>query len=96
MAAIGTTHIGGIERILRVDPSCPDTVDDHVEALTDPHAMWPGLTASSGCMQHWLVSGSSAGFRDLRVDQELCDYPRTGQQESTFNFSLEIIDEDLR
>lgn len=95
VAAIGTTHIGEIERMLRVDPSRPDTVDDYVEALTDPYISWPGLTASSDSVEHWAGLGSRAGYEDLKVDQDLDDYPRTGERNSTAEFSFEVIDGGL-
>lgn len=92
VAAIGTTHIGEIERMLRVDPSRPDTVEDHVEALTDPYVNWPGLASSAGAVGHWGGDGSRAGFGGSKAAQDLDDHPRTGERKSTENTRFEVID----
>ena len=92
VAAIGTTHIGEIERMLRVDPSRPDTVEDHVEALTDPYVNWPGLASSAGAVGHWGGDGSRAGFGGPKAAQDLDDHPRTGERKGTENTRFEVID----
>lgn len=96
VSAIGTTRIGEIERMLRVDPSRPDTVDDHIEALTDPYSSWPGLAASSGSVQHWADFGSRAGYGDLKVDQNLDDYPPTGEPNCTVRSPLQVLDGGMK
>lgn len=96
VAAIGTTHIGEIERMLRVDPSRPDTVEDHVGALTNPYIFWPGLAASEGSVENWAGIGSRAGAGDTGRTSNLGNYPRTGERKSTPRFSFEVIDGSLR
>lgn len=92
VAAIGTTHIGEIERMLRVDPSRPDTMEDHVGALTDPYVNWPGLASSAGAVGHWGGDGSRAGFGGPKAAQDLDDHPRTGERKSTETDRFEVID----
>ncbi|KGF24112.1 hypothetical protein [Corynebacterium tuscaniense] len=96
VAAIGTTHIGEFERLARVDPSRPDTVEDHVEALIDPYATWPGLTSSAGAASHWAGLGSRADSGCLRADQDLGDYPQTGEPRSTHSASLRVVKGGLK
>lgn len=95
VAAIGTTHVGDFGRVARVDPSCPDTVEDHVGSLTDPYSSWPGLAASSDSVEHWADFGSRAGAGDSGRTSDLDDYPRTGERKSTPGFSFEVIDGGL-
>lgn len=95
VAAIGTTHVGDFERVARVDPSRPDTVEDHVGSLTDPYSSWPGLAASSDSVEHWADFGSRAGAGDSGRTSDLDDYPRTGERKSTPGFSFEVIDGGL-
>ena len=95
VAAIGTTHIGEIERMLRVDPSRSDTVEDHVGPLTDPYSSWPGLAASSDSVEHWADFGSRAGAGDSGRTSDLDDYPRNGERKSMPGFSFEVIDGGL-
>ena len=95
VAAIGTTHVGDFERVARVDPSRPDTVEDHVGSLTDPYSSWPGLAASSDSVEHWADFGSRAGAGDSGRTSDLEDYPRTGERKSTPGFSFEVIDGGL-
>lgn len=96
VAAIGTTQIGEIERMLRVDPSRPDTVEDHVGALTHPYIFWPGLAASEDSVENWAGIGSRAGAGDTGRTSNLGNYPRTGERKSTPRFSFEVIDGGLR
>lgn len=96
VAAIGTTHIGEFERLARVDPSRPDTVEDHVNALTDPYATWPGLTSSAGSASHWAGLGSSAGSGGPKVDQDLGDYPQKGEPRSTHSSTLRVVEGGLK
>lgn len=96
VAAIGTTHIGEIERMLRVDPSRPDTVEDHVGALTDPYVNWPGLASSAGAVGHWGGDGSRAGFGGPKAAQDLDDHPRTGERKSTETARFEVIDGGIK
>lgn len=92
VAAIGTTHIGEFERLARVNPERTDTVEDHVEALTDPYVNWPGLASSAGAVGHWGGDGSRAGFGGAGQRSDLGDYPRTGERKSTENTRFEVID----
>ncbi len=96
VAAIGTTHIGEFERLLRVDPKRPDTVEDHLDRLIDPYAMWRGLAADAGEVGHWAGIGSNAGAGGAGRTSDLDDYPRTGERDSTSEFSFEVIDGGLR
>lgn len=96
VSAIGTTHIGEIERMLRVDLSRPDTVEDHVGSLADAYSSWPGLAASSDSVEHWAELGSSAGSGDPRVDQDLDHYPRTGEQNRMVQTSFRVLDGGLK
>lgn len=95
VAAIGTTHIGEIERMLRVDPSRPDTVEDHVGALTDPYIFWPGLAASSDSVENWAGLGSRAGASDAGRTLDLDDYPRTGELQRTVQPPFRVLDGGL-
>ena len=92
VAAIGTTHIGEFERLVRVNPERTDTVEDHVEALTDPYVNWPGLASSAGAVDHWGGDGSRAGFGGPKTAQDLDDHPRTGERKSTERACFEVID----
>lgn len=92
VAAIGTTHIGEFERLVRVNPERTDTVEDHVEALTDPYVNWPGLASSAGAVDHWGGDGSRAGFGGPKAAQDLDDHPRTGERKSTEKARFEVID----
>lgn len=94
VAAIGTTHVREIERMLRVDPSRPDTVEDHVRSLTDPYSSWPGLAASSDSVEHWAGLGPRAG--GPRVDQDLDNYPRTGEPNRMVQTSFRVLDGGLK
>ena len=96
VAAIGTTHVGDFERLARVDPERPDTVEDHVEALTDPYVNWPGLASSAGAVGHWGGDGSRAGFGGPKAAHGLDDYPRTGERKSTETARFEVIDGGIR
>lgn len=96
VAAIGTTHIGEFERLARIDPTRPDTVEDHVEALTDPYAAWPGLAAGVGSVGHWNGSGSRAGSRNAGCALDLGHYPRNGGRNSTARARFEVIDGGLK
>ena len=96
VAAIGTTHVGDFERLARVDPERPDTVEDHVEALTDPYVNWPGLASSAGAVGHWGGDGSRAGFGGPKAAQDLDDHPRTGERKSTETARFEVIDGGIR
>ena len=96
VAAIGTTHIGEFERLARVDPSRPVTVQDHVDALTDPYATWPGLTSSAGSASHWAGLGSSAGSGGPRADQDFGDHPQTGEPRSTHSSTLRVVEGGLK
>lgn len=92
VAAIGTTHIGEFERLARVNPGRPDTVEDHLDSLTDPYATWPGLTSSVGAVSHWAGIGSRAGAGDAGRTSDLEDYPRTGERKSIEKARFEVID----
>lgn len=92
VAAIGTTHLYEFERLARFNPERPDTVEDHVEALTDPYAMWPGLATDVGALSHWAGLGSKAGFGGAGQRSDLGDYPRTGERKGTENTRFEVID----
>lgn len=96
VAAIGTTHIGEFERLTRLDPTRPDTVEDHVEALTDPYAAWPGLAAGVGSVGNWSGSGSRAGSRNAGCALDLDHYPRNGGRNSTLRARFEVIDGGLK
>lgn len=96
VAAIGTTHVGDFERVARVDPSRPDTVEDHVGALTDPYVNWPGLASSAGAVGHWGGDGSRAGFGGPKAAQDLDDHPRTGERKSTETDRFEVIDGGIK
>lgn len=96
VAAIGTTHIGEFERLTRLDPTRPDTVEDHVEALTDPYAAWPGLAVGAGSVGHWSGSGSRAGSRNAGRALDLDHYPRNGGRKSTSRARFEVIDGGLK
>lgn len=95
VAAIGTTHLYEFERLTRVEPGRPDTVEDHVEALTDPYATWPGLASSVGAVSHWAEPGSRAGFVDPKADQDHGDYPRTGELQRTVKAPFRVLDGGL-
>lgn len=95
VSAIGTTHVGAFERQARVDPERPDSVEDHVEALSDTYAIWPGLAADAGEVGHWAGIGSRAGAGDTGRTPDLDDYPRTGERKSTAEFRFEVIDGGL-
>lgn len=92
VAAIGTTHLYEFERLARLNPERPDTVEDHVEALTDPYAAWPGLTPSVGTVGHWGGDGSRAAFGGPKAAQDLDGHPRTGERKSTETARFEVID----
>lgn len=96
VSAIGTTHVGDFERLARVDPERPDTVEDHLDCLIDPYAMWPGLAADTGEVGYWVGIGSRAGVGDAGRTSDLDNYPRTGERRSTSRFSFEVIDGGLR
>lgn len=96
VAAIGTTHIGEFERLARVDPERPDTVEDHLDRLIDPYAMWPGLAADAEEVGHWVGIGLGAGAGDTGQTSDLGNYPRTGERKSTPRFSFEVIDGGFR
>lgn len=96
VAAIGTTHIGEFERLVRVNPERTDTVEDHVEALTDPYVNWPGLASSAGAVGHWGGDGSRAGFGGPKAAQDLDDHPRTGERKSTETARFEVIDGGIK
>ena len=96
VAAIGTTHIGEFERLVRVNPERTDTVEDHVEALTDPYVNWPGLASSAGAVGHWGGDGSRAGFGGPKAAQHLDDHPRTGERKSTETARFEVIDGGIK
>lgn len=96
VAAIGTTHIGEFERLVRVNPERTDTVEDHVEALTDPYVNWPGLASSAGAVGHWGGGGSRAGFGGPKAAQDLDDHPRTGERKSTEMARFEVIDGGIK
>lgn len=96
VAAIGTTHIGEFERLVRVNPERTDTVEDHVEALTDPYVNWPGLASSAGAGDHWGGDGSRAGFGGPKAAQDLDDHPRTGGRRSTETARFEVIDGGIK
>lgn len=92
VAAIGTTHLYEFERLARFNPERPDTVEDHVEALTDPYVNWPGLASSAGAVGHWGGDGSRASFGGPKAAQDLDDHPRTGERKSTETARFEVID----
>lgn len=92
VAAIGTTHLYEFERLARLNPERPDTVEDHVEALTDPYAAWPGLTSSVGTVGHWAGLGSSAGSAAPRTRQDLDSYPQMCERKGSENARFEVID----
>lgn len=96
VAAVGTTHLYEFERLARVDPERADTVEDHVEALTDPFATWPGLAAGAGSVGHWSGSGSRAGSRNTGRALDLDHYPRNGGRRSTARARFEVIDGGLK
>ena len=96
VAAIGTTHIGEFERLVRVNPERTDTVEDHVEALADPYVNWPGLASSAGAVGHWGGDGSRAGFGGPKAAQHLDDHPRTGERKSTEAARFEVIDGGIK
>lgn len=96
VAAIGTTHLYEFERLARFNPERPDTVEDHVEALTDPYVNWPGLASSAGAVGHWGGDGSRAGFGGPKAAQHLDDHPRTGERKSTETARFEVIDGGIK
>ncbi|WP_087116739.1 hypothetical protein [Corynebacterium urinipleomorphum] len=96
VAAIGTTHLYEFERLARVNPERPDTVEDHVEVLTDPYTDWPGLTASAGGVGHWAGIGSRAGTEVTEQGVGQGAYPQTGEPNSTHSASLRVVEGGLK
>jgi len=96
VAAIGTTHLYEFERLARVNPERPDTVEDHVEVLTDPYTDWPGLTASAGGVGHWAGIGSRAGTEVTEQGVGQGAYPQTGEPNSMHSASLRVVEGGLK